>query len=67
MMKTFKNALIILTIAALAGACGLRGPLYLPDEEPEGTPILEQDLSADTDGSDDVDKKEDGGGEFNPV
>ena len=31
------------------GACGLRGPLYLPDEDPATKPAVEQDSTADTD------------------
>ena len=33
-MQTAKTILALLLCAALLGACGLRGPLYLPDEEP---------------------------------
>ena len=42
-MQTVKTALLILICAALVGACGLRGPLYLPDESQEAEPTVEQD------------------------
>jgi len=42
-MQTAKTALLILICAALVGACGLRGPLYLPDEDPAAKPAVEQD------------------------
>jgi predicted small lipoprotein YifL len=48
-MQTVKTTLLILICAALMGACGLRGPLYLPDEDPATKPAVEQDSTADTD------------------
>jgi predicted small lipoprotein YifL len=42
-MQTVKTTLVILICAALMGACGLRGPLYLPDESPATKPAVEQD------------------------
>lgn len=47
-MQTVKTTLLILIYAALLGACGLRGPLYLPDENPAAKPDTEQDSAADT-------------------
>jgi len=32
-MHTLKTILLILLCAAVVGACGLKGPLYLPDGE----------------------------------
>ena len=54
--------MVILICVALIGACGLRGPLYLPDEDPATKPAVEQDSAADTDeeknkNDDDKDKK----------
>ena len=49
-MQTVKTILIILICTALLGACGNKGPLYLPEEEP----AIEQESAADTD----ADKKE---------
>ncbi len=42
-MQTVRTILIILICAALLGACGLRGPLYLEDENPVPTTASEQD------------------------
>ena len=42
-MQTVKTTLAILICAVLLGACGLRGPLYLPDEDPATKPAVEQD------------------------
>jgi predicted small lipoprotein YifL len=48
-MQTVKTTLVILICVAVMGACGLRGPLYLPDEDPASKPAVEQDSAADTD------------------
>jgi len=48
-MQTVKTTLVILICAALLGACGLRGPLYLPEEDPATKPAVEQDSAAGTD------------------
>lgn len=34
-LRTF--VALLCTIAVLSSACGYRGPLYLPDEDPTGT------------------------------
>ena len=44
-MQTAKTILITSICAALLCACGNKGPLYLPDEDP----AVEQESSADTD------------------
>jgi len=49
-MQTVKTILIILISSALLGACGNKGPLYLPEEKP----AVEQESAAETD----VDKKD---------
>ena len=61
-MQTVKTTLVILICVALMSACGLRGPLYLPNENPATKPAVEQDSAADTDeeknkDDDDKDKK----------
>ncbi len=56
-MQTVKTTLIILICAALLGACGLRGPLYLPDESPAAKPAVEQD--SDEEEMDEEEKKDD--------
>jgi predicted small lipoprotein YifL len=42
-MQTVKTTLIILTGIILLGACGHKGPLYLPDESPASKPAIEQE------------------------
>lgn len=49
-MQTVKTILIILIFTALLGACGNKGPLYLPEEKP----AVEQESAAETD----TDKKD---------
>ncbi len=56
-MQTVKAILIILICVALLCACGLRGPLYLPDESPASKPAAEQVSDPDTEGAE---KLEDG-------
>ncbi len=60
-MQTVKIILLILICAALLSACGLRGPLYLPDENPATKPAVEQDSTAGTDEEemDEEEKKDD--------
>ena len=55
-MQTIKAILIILIFTALLGACGNKGPLYLPEEKP----VVEQESTAeaDTDTDTDTDKKD---------
>jgi predicted small lipoprotein YifL len=48
-MQSVKTSLVILVYVVLISACGLRGPLYLPDEEPASKPAVEQDSAAGTD------------------
>jgi predicted small lipoprotein YifL len=56
-MQTVKIILLILICAALLSACGLRGPLYLPDENP-AKPAVEQDSAAGTDEEENKDDEE---------
>jgi predicted small lipoprotein YifL len=44
-MQTIKAILIILIFTALLGACGNKGPLYLPEEKP----VVEQESTAEAD------------------
>ena len=43
-MQTMKTTLLVLMCLALLGACGLKGPLYLPEDES----AVEQKLTPDT-------------------
>lgn len=36
-----RSALVLLTLLALAG-CGIKGPLYLPDQKPAGKAARQQ-------------------------
>jgi len=55
-MQTLKATLLILICIALLCACGLSGPLYLPDENPASKPAVEKGSAAGTGG---VENKED--------
>lgn len=44
-MQTVKTYFIILICTALLGACGHKGPLYLPEEKP----AVDQESAAQTD------------------
>ncbi len=57
-MQTVKIILLILICAALLSACGLRGPLYLPDENPAAKPAVEQDSATGTDEEENKDDEE---------
>ena len=54
-MQTVKITLVILICVALLGACGLKGPLYLPD----GESAVEQDALLDEDAKKDEEEEED--------
>jgi predicted small lipoprotein YifL len=57
-MQTKKLTLVILTSTALLGACGLKGPLYLPNENPASGP----DALAEPAPQDKQEETEDNGG-----
>ena len=42
-MQTAKATILILICVTLLGACGLRGPLYLPTQNPDSKTNIEQD------------------------
>ena len=58
-MQTVKAILSILICVALLGACGLKGPLYLPDENPVSEPTIEQESTAKTGAAEDEEGTED--------
>jgi len=60
-MQTVKTALIILICTALLGACGLKGPLYLPQEEPASVDFPGPNSSADIDPEDKEEDTKDNG------
>ncbi len=61
-MQTYKATLLILICVALLGACGLRGPLYLPTENLDSKTDIEQHSSPATDAvEDDEDAEKDTG------
>ena len=49
-MQTAKTILALLLCTAMLGACGLRGPLYLPGEEPPAETSEPETDAADRDG-----------------
>lgn len=55
-MQTVKLLLLILISVILLGACGLKGPLYLPTENPVSEPATGQETDPATD---ETKKKED--------
>jgi len=49
-MQTVKTILIILICAMALGACGLKGPLYLPEDKPaSGQTAADKDTAQDKD------------------
>ena len=51
-MQSVKTSLLLLIGIAILAGCGLRGPLYIPDEETVTEPAIEQDSKTDTDETD---------------
>lgn len=45
-MQTVRTVLPILIYVFLLGACGLKGPLYLPPDEPVSEPATEQEAGS---------------------
>ena len=60
-MQTVKTTLIILICTALLGACGLKGPLYLPEEDAVSVDVPGPESSADIDSEDKEKDTEDNG------
>ena len=58
-MQAAKTYLLMLICIFLLGACGLRGPLYLPDEKPAGTQPSDQSASGEEKPEEDEDDKKD--------
>ena len=48
-MQTVKVVLVILITVVVLGACGLKGPLYLPTENPVSETAIEQETETATD------------------
>jgi predicted small lipoprotein YifL len=53
-MQTAKTTLLVLICASVLGACGLKGPLYLPEEKP----AVEQASAVDSDTEKENEEKE---------
>jgi len=58
-MQTVKTLSLFLLCAALLGACGLKGPLYLSDEDPSDTPDIGQDSPLNMDTTENIQVKKD--------
>lgn len=56
LMQTVKFTLLTLLFSCLLAACGLRGPLYLPEDEPAAKPDTAQNAK-----SEEKEKEEDSG------
>ena len=56
-MQTVKATLLLLMSTALLSGCGLKGPLYLPDEDAAARPGLEQDSPLEMDSTDNTQVK----------
>ena len=63
-MQTVRITLVILVCTALLGACGLKGPLYLPEEDPVSVPVPGPESSADIDSEDKEKDTEEGGNQI---
>ena len=48
-MQTVKYSLLTLICLALLGACGLKGPLYLPNGNPAPEAVTDQESTSDSD------------------
>lgn len=59
LMQTVKFTLLALLSSCLLAACGLRGPLYLPEDEPTAKPDTAQ--NAESEESEEEEKEEDSG------
>lgn len=47
-MQTVKTSLTLIICVALLSACGLSGPLYLPDDKPDSKPAPAQPSTTET-------------------
>jgi predicted small lipoprotein YifL len=65
-MQTVKTTVVLLICVVLLSACGLKGPLYLPDENPVSEPAAEQDSNEGTD-AEDKENDSNGNGNKTPV
>lgn len=57
-MQTVKFTLLALLLCCLLAACGLRGPLYLPEDEPAAKPDTAQNAKSE---ENEEEKEEDSG------
>ena len=66
-MQTLISNLVIVICVVMLTACGLKGPLYLPDENPAQSPASTQELE--TPDVEEIEREEEleGSGEMNPV
>ena len=61
-MQTMKTTLLVLMCLALLGACGLKGPLYLPEDDS----TVEQESTPDKDAKKEKEKENNTGKESIP-
>ena len=66
MQTAISNLLILICVVALT-ACGLKGPLYLPDENPVQDPASVQESETDEDQKKEKAEEVEDSGRKNPV
>ena len=59
MMQTAKSRFLLLVLILGVSGCGLKGPLYLPAEEPAVAADKQENVEAPDDETDDKAKKKD--------
>ena len=62
LMRTGKFFVVGVVGAVMLSACGLKGPLYLPSEEPDSEPTTTQDSEEPADSQDETKNTDDNGG-----
>ena len=60
LMQTVKFTLLALLSSCLLAACGLKGPLYLPEDEPAAKPDTAQNANSE-ENEEEKEKEEDSG------
>ena len=60
-MQTVKITFLILILLVLLGACGLKGPLYLPNESPVSEAAIEQEADPTVDETEEKEDSEEKG------
>ncbi|MGD8385008.1 MAG: lipoprotein [Lysobacterales bacterium] len=59
-MRSLKSLSLIVFCAFVLAACGLKGPLYLPDDSSDGRSAPQQQTDKDKKDTDEADQDDDG-------